>query len=260
MQEDFKRHCEEMSQRVISGISGIEGTREGARIVCQGADGTATKLIDKIAEDIVFDYIRENNLCRYAVSEEAGIYDFGSGEGRIFLDPIDGTHNAVTGNPFYALSVAYEYEGEITHAFVKDLAHGELFYASEETGAEVDGRRVSVSDTDLLEKATLSIYGRKFDPSSIEKLGKKVRRWRLYGASALELCYVGAGRLDGFVDVRDTLRVTDAAAGMYFCKCAGGVVTGRTGGPVNFSDDVSDGRCLVATNGCIHNKVIEYLR
>lgn len=55
-------------------------------------------------------------------------------------------------------------------------------------------------------------------------IGRKIRRWRLLGASALELCYVGCGRIDGFIDVRGgTLRVTDAAAGgMLICEEAGG--------------------------------------
>ncbi|HJK62725.1 MAG TPA: fructose-1,6-bisphosphatase, partial [Methanocorpusculum sp.] len=84
--------------------------------------------------------------------------------------------------------------------------------------------------------------------------------WRLLGASALELCYVACGRLDGFVDLRNTLRVTDAAAGILICREAGGRVTLPDGSPVESPDNVAAGRCLVATNRVIHRKVIEYLR
>ena len=63
----------------------------------------------------------------------------------------------------------------------------------------------------------MSVYGRKFDPTRVMQLGQKIRRWRLLGASALELCYIGCGRIDGFIDLRGTLRVTDAAAGMLVC-------------------------------------------
>ncbi len=92
------------------------------------------------------------------------------------------------------------------------------------------------------------------------QLGQKIRRWRLLGASALELAYVGCGRIDGFVDLRGTLRVTDAAAGMLICREAGGTVSDLEGRPLRFPDEVTIGRCMVATNGAMHRKVIEYLR
>ena len=74
------------------------------------------------------------------------------------------------------------------------------------------------------------------------------------------LCYIGAGRLDGFIDLRGTLRVTDAAAGMLVCSEAGGKVTDLNGHAIRFPNEVTVGRCLVATNGVLHHKVIEYLR
>jgi myo-inositol-1(or 4)-monophosphatase len=106
----------------------------------------------------------------------------------------------------------------------------------------------------------MSVYGRKFDPTRVMQLGMKIRRWRLFGASALELCYVGCGRIDGFIDLRGTLRVTDAAAGMLVCTEAGGMVTDLEGNQIRFPNEVAIGRCLVATNTMLHYKVIEYLR
>jgi len=106
----------------------------------------------------------------------------------------------------------------------------------------------------------MSVYGRKFDPARVMQIGQKIRRWRLFGASALELCYVGCGRIDGFIDIRGTLRVTDAAAGLLICTEAGGIVTDPEGKGLQFPHDVTCGRCVVATNGVLHHKVIEYLR
>jgi myo-inositol-1(or 4)-monophosphatase len=106
----------------------------------------------------------------------------------------------------------------------------------------------------------MSIYGRKFNPARVMQLGQKIRRWRLLGASALELSYIGCGRIDGFIDLRGTLRVTDAAAGMLICTEGGGKVTDMDGHGIQFPDEVTIGRCLVATNGVIHDKVVEYLR
>lgn len=257
---DFYNFCDEISKEVNEAVLPLIGTNNAAEIIKMGADGTPTKKIDQVAEDIIIDNFKREKICKTLISEEIGCEEIGGECGTIYLDPIDGTHNAITGNPFYALSVAYAEEGIIKKAYVRDLAHGESFYAIKGKGAYNKGKLVRVSTTDLLEKSTISVYGKKFDPETIIRIGEKIRRWRLYGASALELCYVGCGRLDGFIDLRNTLRVTDAAAGMLFCKEAGGTVTDKNGYPIKFTDDVSCGQCLVATNGLIHKKAIEYLR
>ncbi|MBO7388020.1 MAG: bifunctional fructose-bisphosphatase/inositol-phosphate phosphatase [Methanomicrobium sp.] len=257
---EFLECCETAAEKVTAAISPLIGTEEGGNVIKMGADGTPTEAIDEIAEEIVIECFRRDCPCKDLISEEIGHIDMGGSTGTIYLDPVDGTHNAVTGNPFYALSVAYAESGVTKKAYVRDLAHGETFYAELGKGAYRDGKRVNVSATNLLEKSTISVYCKKFDPETILKIGTKIRRWRLYGASALELCYVGCGRLDGFIDLRNTLRVTDAAAGILFCTEAGGRVTDKNGQPVHFTDDVSRGQCLIATNGKIHNKAVEYLR
>jgi len=94
----------------------------------------------------------------------------------------------------------------------------------------------------------------------VMQLGQKIRRWRLFGASALELCYVGCGRIDGFIDLRGTLRVTDAAAGMLVCTESGGKVSDLNGNEICFPNEVTIGRCIIATNRVLHHKVVEYLR
>ena len=179
--------------------------------------------------------------------------------GTIFLDPVDGTFNAVAGIPFYALSLAYAEKGVTQKAFVRNLASGETFTALKGKFAKCDDKTIRVSNV-ALDECAMSVYGKKFDPTRMMQLGQKIRRWRLLGASALELCYIGCGRVDGFVDLRGTLRVTDAAAGMLICTEAGGKVTDLEGKSIRFPNEVTIGRCLVATNGVMHHKVIEYLR
>ncbi|MBN1432490.1 MAG: bifunctional fructose-bisphosphatase/inositol-phosphate phosphatase [Methanomicrobiaceae archaeon] len=255
----FREHCSEIADEIISAIKPLRESGEGARVVMQGADGTPTKLIDKVAEDIAVGYIIQNGLCSRIISEEAGIIETEGKPGTIYIDPIDGTHNAITGNPFFGLSMAYSDGERITEGFVRDLVHGETFYSSYGKGAYLDGKRVFVSDTESLEKSTISIYGRKFHPETIIGVGHRIRRMRLFGASSLEICYVGCGRLDGFIDIRQTLRTTDAVAGVLFCSEGGGSITDITGNPVEFPDDVREGRSLIATNGHIHDKVLEYL-
>jgi myo-inositol-1(or 4)-monophosphatase len=257
---EFLSACNQMADIVQESICDLVGTADGGTIVKMGADLTPTKKIDKVAEDCIITYLQEHPLCSVLVSEEAGKLGFEGKSGTIFLDPVDGTFNAVAGIPFYALSIAYAEKGMIQKAFVRDLANGETFTAEKGKHARCDGNPIKVSDVSQLDECAMSVYGRKFDPSRMMQLGQKVRRWRLLGASALELCYIGCGRIDGFVDLRGTLRVTDAAAGMLICTEAGGKVTDLDGKSIRFPNEVTIGRCLIATNGFLHHKVIEYLR
>ncbi len=257
---EFLKSCEEMAGAVADAISPVIGTPEAGRDTGMGADGTPTKLIDKLAEDCILEYLQEHPICDRLISEEAGKVAFGGEPGTIFLDPVDGTYNAVVGIPFFALSIALAREDMIVAAFVRNLATRETFTALKGKGASRDGKPVRVSAVSRLDQSALSIYGRKFNPGRMLALGQKVRRWRLLGASALELAYIGCGRIDGFIDLRGTLRVTDAAAGMLICTEAGGMVSDLDGSQLQFPAEVTVGRCLVATNGHMHEKIIEYLR
>ena len=257
---EFFSACDLVAVKVAEAIEPYVGNPAGGVVVKMGADRTPTKKIDQVAEDVVVDFICENALCSLLISEEAGKVAFDAGRGTIFLDPIDGTFNAVAGIPFYALSIAYAEKGVVIKAFVRNLATGETYTAETGKSAFCNEKPIHVSNVTALDKCAISVYGRKFDPTGVMMLGQKIRRWRLLGASALELCYVGAGRLDALIDLRGTLRVTDAAAGMLICTEAGGSVTDLNGEALDFPEDVTVGRSLIATNGIIHHKVIEYLR
>ena len=257
---DFLRSCNEMAALVRESIRPLVGSPEGGQVIRMGADRTPTEKIDQVAEDCVIGYVREHDLCALLISEEAGKVPVDGGKGTIFLDPIDGTYNAVAGIPFYALSLAWATDGVVQQAFVQDLATKETFTAVRGKFAHCNGKPIHVSSTSRLDTSAMSVYGRKFDPTRMMQLGHKIRRWRLLGASALELSYIGAGRIDGFVDLRGTLRVTDAAAGMLICTEAGGTVSDLNGDPLDFPEEVTVGRCIIATNGVLHHKVIEYLR
>ena len=257
---DFFSACNTMAASVRDAITPLCGTDEGGSMVGMGADGTPTKLIDKVAEDLIIAYLKEHRLCKTLISEEIGKIEIGGQEGTIFLDPVDGTYNAVMNIPFYALSIAYAEKGLILRAFVEDLASGEVFRAEKGKGAFLNGSPIRVSPVSDLHTSAMSIYGKHFEQDRIFNLMQKIRRFRQFGASALEISYVAAGRIDGFVDLRATLRVTDAAAGVLICEEAGGMVTDIHGRKIVFADEVTIGTCLIATNGQLHKKVIEYLR
>jgi myo-inositol-1(or 4)-monophosphatase len=257
---NFITCCEEVTKEIEDLVEDLIGTPDAGTFIKIGADGTPTHRIDQLVEDRIIEYLESHSVCKTLISEEIGKKDIGGERGTVFLDPIDGTYNALNGIPFYALSIAYAEGGVVQEGFVRDLAHGETFSARRGCGAFYEGVPIRVSRTSSLETSAMSIYGRKFNPATVMQLGMKVRRWRLLGASALELCYVGCGRIDGFIDLRGTLRVTDAAAGMLVCEEAGGRVTDVDGRNIFFPDEVTVGRCLIATNGALHHKVIEYLR
>ena len=257
---DFYEASYSIFTAIQSAITPLIGTPEAAVITGNGADGTPTKYIDKIAEDIAVSVIREERLCHLLISEEAGKVDIGGNTGTIFLDPVDGTYNALMNIPFFAVSLAYVKDGNLKEGFVGNLSSGDIFTAKRGGGSFLNGTPLQVSDVAELQASAMSVYGKHFQYDRVIHLIRKIRRFRQFGASALELSYVGAGKIDGFVDLRRTLRATDAAAGILILQEAGGIVSDRDGNPLTLPDEVSIGNCLVGTNAHLHKKVIEYLR
>ena len=257
---NFFSICDEIAEMVNDAVAPLVGTPDGGRVVGMGADQTPTKLIDKVAEDCIIEELKKAGICDLIISEEAGKVRVNGEPGTIFLDPIDGTYNAVSNIPFFALSIALATNRMVRYGYVRNLKTGEVFTAERGCGAFQNGKPISVSLVQDLGTSAMSIYGKHFEQDRIFHLMQKIRRFRQFGASALELSYVAAGKIDGFVDLRNTLRVTDAAAGVVICQEAGGRVTDMQGNPIHLPEEVSAGTCLVATNNGIHQKVIEYLR
>lgn len=257
---DFYSVSNNIFSLIRSAINPLVGAEKGNHTIGLGADGTPTKYIDKIAEDIAIEQLKKSELCHLLISEEAGKISMSGNDGTVFLDPVDGTYNAIMNIPFFAVSLAYAENGEIMHGFVGNLANGDIFTASKGEGAWLNGKRIQVSETAELQASAMSIYGKHFQYDRVINLMRKIRRFRQFGASALELSYVGAGKIDGFVDLRHTLRATDAAAGILILEEAGGIVSDRDGNSLILPDEVNIGNCLVGTNKYLHGKVIEYLR
>jgi myo-inositol-1(or 4)-monophosphatase len=257
---DFFETSHAIFTSIQQAITPLIGTDKAGIITGNGADGSPTKYIDKIAEDIALKHIIKENLCHLLISEEAGKVVIGGDSGTIFLDPVDGTYNALMNIPFFALSLAYVKDGQLVEGFVGNLSNGDIFTAKKGNGSYLNDHPIHVSDVSELQASAMSVYGKHFQYDRVIHLMEKIRRFRQFGASALELSYVGAGKIDGFVDLRRTLRATDAAAGILILEEAGGIVSDRDGNPLTLPDEVSIGTCLVGTNAHLHRKVIEYLR
>ena len=151
-------------------------------------------------------------------------------------------------------------EQEITHAVVLDPVRDELFSAEKGSGAHLNGRRLEVTSASRLIES-LIITGFPYDLH--EKLDERLRPFnklmglaravRRDGAAALDLCYVAAGRADGFWEA--ILKPWDMHAGRLILAEAGGRATRLDGTPLGLGPDG-----IIATNGRIHDALVEALR
>ncbi len=166
---------------------------------------------------------------------------------RWIVDPLDGTTNFLHGLPHWAVSIALEHKGEIVAAVVFDPVKDEIFTAEKGAGCWLNDSRLRVSarrDMIRMIFATGLPFGGRGDlPDTLADLARLlpvcagVRRW---GAAALDLAYVAAGRYDGFWERR--LHPWDMAAGLLLVKEAGGLSEAITPG----SDILASGDVISA--------------
>ena len=172
------------------------------------------------------------------------------------FDPVDGTTNYAHGLPFFCSSLALEVDGQLEVAAVFDPTRQELFSAERGTGARLNGRPIRVSGEVRITDAMLCTgFPYTVHESADEALGlfgcflRRARAVRRLGSAALDLCYVAAGRLDGFWE--RGLKPWDIAAGALLVQEAGGLVTGCDG-----SGFRSRGEEVLASNGGIHESML----
>jgi myo-inositol-1(or 4)-monophosphatase len=189
----------------------------------------------------------------------AALADVSDAEYLWIVDPIDGTTNYVHGFPFYAVSIALAYKGEVIVGVIYDPSRDELFVAEKGKGAYVKGRRMSVSREDKLIDSLIGsglpadhIYALPLNMKGIQAIVPKVRNIRVAGSAALHLAYVAAGRLSGFWEIG--LNSWDIAAGSLLIQEAGGMVTDTEGKPYSLAV-----RNVMASNGHIHEEFKEAL-
>jgi len=188
---------------------------------------------DRAAERAVIDTILRHYPEHAILAEESGAQ--GESDYLWIIDPLDGTTNYLHGFPVFAVSVGLTHKGRLEHGAVYDPLRQELFTASRGSGAQLDGRRIRVSRNTSLERALLGT-GFPYRDSSLalapylkmlEKAICDTAGVRRAGAAALDLCYVGAGRLDAFWETG--LSQWDLAAGALIIREAGGIISGLDG-------------------------------
>ena len=172
------------------------------------------------------------------------------------FDPIDGTTNFAHGLPIFCSSLALEIDGAVTVAAVYDPTRDELFTADRGRGAWLNGERLTVSTNDrLVDSLLVTGFPYTVHEEAEEMLGlfgefiSASRAVRRLGSAALDMCYVAAGRMEGFWE--RGLGAWDIAAGALLVEEAGGRVSDLDGGPFV----LRSGR-LVASNGRVHDEML----
>lgn len=214
---------------------------------------------DRAAEQCVIDHIRRRFPSHRFLAEERGRVEQAHSPYLWIIDPLDGTTNFAHGYPAYCVSIGLEYQGRCILGVIYDPSRDELFTAMDQQGAQLNGRSIHVSETPALGKSLL-VTGFAYDIRDTPrnnldhfcKFSLKAQGLRRTGSAALDLCYVAAGRFDGFWEVR--LNPWDMAAGTVIVREAGGRLTDFSGKELSIYEQE-----LVASNGLIHEAMLDVL-
>jgi myo-inositol-1(or 4)-monophosphatase len=210
--------------------------------------------VDEQAERVIREILLGAFPSYGMLAEEGGRLS-GEEDVRWIVDPLDGTTNYAHGLPIFAVSIALERAGEAVLGVVHDPLREETFIAECGVGATLNDEPIRVSDTDELIQALIATgfpYDRERMPEALElfrRFAALTRGMRRLGSTALDLCYVAAGRLDGYYE--RGIWAWDIAAGGLILEEAGGKVTNYRGGELHL-----EGREIVASNGALHPALI----
>jgi len=247
MDEEIKILAQKTVDKIFRKVKKIQttdfhrfGTNTGI-----GADGTTTKYIDKVAEDVAIDFIRKSKIKVNILSEEAGFID-NNGDYTFVLDPIDGTRNATRGIPFYSacLAVGKNRLSDVEYGIVKNIPTNDVFIAEKGCGAFHNNKRIATPEVPCKEVLSSLTLGMNYDKHTIN-LAKK-DKVRSLGSASIEMCMVAIGALDYYIVGREYIRVTDIAASSLILRESGGFVTNILGEDLDMSFDLAERSSVVA--------------
>lgn len=223
----------------------------------QGINNLVTEA-DHASEKAILSLIKKEFPDHYILSEEAGeiIQD---SDYKWIVDPIDGTVNFAHGIPICCVSIAIEHRGEIIMAAVYNPNLNELFFSEKGKGSFLNDGRIKVSEEKKVINACL-VTGFPYTyldmpngPLDVfERFIRKGVPVRRLGSAAIDLCWVAAGRFDGFYEHK--LEAWDSAAGFLIVEEAGGRVTDFKGDKFSLYQPH-----VLATNGKIHHEMLQWI-
>lgn len=241
------------------GLARDFGEVENLQVSMKGP-GDFVSAADKRSEQVLFEELKRVRPTYGFLMEERGEVAGEDEQHRWVVDPLDGTTNFLHSIPIFSISVALERNGVPIAGVVFNPATDELYTAERGAGAFVNDRRLRVSARREMPDCVIGTgvphLGRGNHPLYLNELRQVMANCagiRRLGSAALDLCYVAAGKLDGFWE--DDLSPWDTSAGWLMIKEAGGFVTDKAG-----KEDMHASRTLVAGNEAIHAQLLATLR
>ncbi|MEM7413374.1 MAG: inositol monophosphatase family protein [Myxococcota bacterium] len=247
-----------LAERLARAAGAIQRERyeTGFEIRTKSAKIDLVTEVDTACERCIVDGIGAARPDDAILAEEGSGADRPDAAWRWIIDPLDGTMNFAHGYPRFCVSIGVEQRGERAVGVVFDPLLDECFVAERGTGATLNGRSIHVSEEAQIDRALLAT-GFAYDvhdseDDNVERFGRFVKRargLRRDGSAALDLCYVAAGRFEGYWEGK--LHPWDVAAGNLIVEEAGGRISDFAGDPPS-----GDGRETVASNGAIHEALL----
>ena len=229
--------CEKASKVIIRDF----GELENLQVSKKGPKDFVTKT-DKRVEKIIIEELSKSKKNYSFITEESGKILNKNRDVFWIIDPIDGTINFLHGVPHFAISVALQKDGEIICGLILDPIKNEIFYAEKENGSFINNNRIRVSNKSNLDECLFASNN-----EGIKSIYPKLNL-RNTGCAALDLAYVGCGRLDGYF--HDKINLWDVAAGKIIIEEAGGKVNDISNFKINKID-------IRAGNPNIYEKMIK---
>ena len=188
------------------------GEIENLQVAKKGPRDFVTKT-DKKVEEILIDQLSNAKKNFSFLTEESGKIEKNDKDKIWIIDPIDGTTNFLHGIPHFAISLALKVDNQLAAGIIFDPIKNEIFFAERNNGAYNNNQRIKVSKKNEIEEC---LFGTNIEGVKFSNLNM-----RYSGCAALDLAYVGAGRLDGFF--HNKLNIWDIAAGLLLVEEAGGI-------------------------------------
>jgi len=192
--------------------------------------------------------------------EESGLIEGPDKTHRFIIDPLDGTTNFLHSIPHFAISIGLEREGQLVSAVVHNPVTDEMFTAEKSHGAYLNDKRLRVATRKTLPESLIAtgipFLGRGDHERYLKELSAVMGATsgvRRFGAAALDLAYVAAGRFDGFWE--RGLKPWDVAAGILLVREAGGFISDLDGGA-----RVLESGNILAANETLHPMLLKLLR
>jgi len=214
-------------------------------------------IYDKASENLIKNLIEKNYPEHSILAEESG-YLRKDSQYIWIVDPLDGTSNFVSGNPFFSVSIAFMINKKLEFGVVYAPTLKEIFTAEKNKGAFLNGRKIKVSKvSDIRKSYFVTCEGgeksRKRKAKLLSTFAEKAIDIRKLGSAALECAWVACSRADAYITFK--IRPWDVAAGILLVEEAGGKVSDFKG--KEWELKVLD---LVVSNGLLHKKILEIVK